>query len=62
MSERINPTAQGIFPWVPGSADDVIALKIREGCSLSEIAGALVYFGLCEPSGAESEVLRYIMS
>ena len=45
-----------------GTVEELIAEKMRDGCSLAEIAGALVFFGLADPSHAEQMVMDNILS
>lgn len=44
-----------------GTVEELIADKMRDGCSLAEIAGALVFFGLADPSRAEQMVMDNIL-
>ena len=46
----------------PRTMDALIIEKLRDGCSIAEIAGALVFFGLSDPSHAEQMVIDNILN
>ena len=46
----------------PGTMDSLIIEKLRDGCSIDEIAGALVFFGLSDLSHAEKMVIDNILN